>query len=135
MLLVAQKPESAQPPEEAAQQSNDQVLASLPLNLDPVLGLPASAQQARRTLGDNFDERLKLNSSNFTTSIDNRVIFACGFWDNSFRIYDSDSSESIIPTHPPSLYMYIYIYIYHCPVVSLYRSLFHPCQGHFHGCR
>ena len=68
-------------------------MASLPLALDPVLSLPAATQQARRTLGDNFDERLKLTTQNFTTTIDNKVLFACGFWDNSFRVFHSESGN------------------------------------------
>nr|KAG5690779.1 hypothetical protein BaRGS_015306 [Batillaria attramentaria] len=41
----------------------------------------------RRTLGDNFDERLTASHSSFITTADNRFIFACGFWDKSFRLY------------------------------------------------
>jgi len=74
--------------------TSEQLMASLPLALDPVLNQPISSQlHTRRTLGDNFDERIKLSRSNFATSIDNKIIFACGFWDNSFRVFQSDSGK------------------------------------------
>ncbi|XP_048774132.2 neurobeachin-like isoform X3 [Ostrea edulis] len=47
----------------------------------------------RRSMGDNFDERLKPTHQSFITSGDNRFIFACGFWDKSFRIFSADSGK------------------------------------------
>lgn len=47
----------------------------------------------RRSLGDNFDERIKPTHQSFVTSADNRFIFACGFWDKSFRIFSSESGK------------------------------------------
>lgn len=52
----------------------------------------------RRTLGDNFDERLKAKHSSFVTSADNRFIFACGFWDKSFRIFSTDTGIWLMDT-------------------------------------
>jgi len=71
----------------------EQVMASLPLALDPVLNMATISNAHRRTLGDNFDERLKLSHANFATTIDNRILFACGYWDGSWRVYDSDSGK------------------------------------------
>ena len=45
----------------------------------------------RRTLGDNFDERIKAKHSSFITTADNRFMFACGFWDKSFRLFSSET--------------------------------------------
>lgn len=45
----------------------------------------------RRTLGDNFDQRLPVNHHSFVTTADNRFLFACGFWDKSFRVYYLDT--------------------------------------------
>jgi len=44
----------------------------------------------RRSLGDNFDERLKVSHSNFVVTVDNRFIMATGFWDKSFRIFNTE---------------------------------------------
>lgn len=65
--------------------------ATLPLAMDQLLVLNTGLQ--RRTLGDNFDERLKAKHSSFVTSADNRFIFACGFWDKSFRIFSTDTAK------------------------------------------
>jgi hypothetical protein len=47
----------------------------------------------RRNLGDNFDERLTASHSSFLTTADNRFIFACGFWDKSFRLYFAETGR------------------------------------------
>lgn len=64
---------------------------NLPLAMDQLLVTNTGLQ--RRSLGDNFDERLKPTHQSFITSADNRFIFACGFWDKSFRIFGSDSGR------------------------------------------
>ncbi|KAK7475305.1 hypothetical protein BaRGS_00033452 [Batillaria attramentaria] len=64
---------------------------SLPLTMDQLLVLNTGLQ--RRTLGDNFDERLTASHSSFITTADNRFIFACGFWDKSFRLYYSETAK------------------------------------------
>lgn len=64
---------------------------NLPLAMDQLLVLNTGLH--RRTLGDNFDQRLKVTHSNFVTTADNRFIFACGFWDKSFRLFSSDSGK------------------------------------------
>ncbi|XP_067949217.1 lipopolysaccharide-responsive and beige-like anchor protein [Watersipora subatra] len=73
--------------------TSEQLMASLPLALDPILANPQVTSQSKRHLGDNFDERVKLTNSNFTATVDNTSIFACGFWDNSFRVYDSSTGR------------------------------------------
>ncbi|XP_048243612.1 neurobeachin-like isoform X2 [Haliotis rufescens] len=60
----------------------------LPLAMDQFLVLNTGLQ--RRTLGDNFDQRQKVSHSSFITTADNRFIFASGFWDKSFRLFQSD---------------------------------------------
>lgn len=47
----------------------------------------------KRSLGDNFDQRLKVTHSSFVTTADNKFIFACGFWDKSFRLFSADSAK------------------------------------------
>ncbi|XP_062597787.1 neurobeachin-like isoform X2 [Saccostrea cucullata] len=64
---------------------------NLPLAMDQLLVTNTGLQ--RRSMGDNFDERLKPTHQSFVTSADNRFIFACGFWDKSFRIFSSDSGK------------------------------------------
>ncbi|XP_052793628.1 neurobeachin-like isoform X3 [Mya arenaria] len=64
---------------------------NLPLAMDQLLVLNTGLQ--RRSLGDNFDQRLKVNASHFVTTADNRFIFACGHWDKSFRLYLADTAK------------------------------------------
>ena len=91
------------------------VLANLPLSMDPVLckdsfriEMPAlsivlkcfwfaasvtnqSGYLARRHLGDNFTQKVRLRSNCFITTVDSRFLMACGFWDNSFRVFTTDT--------------------------------------------
>ncbi|XP_033742933.1 neurobeachin-like isoform X3 [Pecten maximus] len=71
--------------------------ANLPLSMDQLLALNTGLQ--RRTLGDNFDERMKSRHSSFTTSADNRFIFACGFWDKSFRLFSTETAKILQVVH------------------------------------
>ncbi|KAL5011719.1 hypothetical protein ScPMuIL_010270 [Solemya velum] len=64
---------------------------ALPLAMDQLLVLNTGLH--RRTLGDNFDQRLKVTQSSFVTTADNRFIFACGFWDKSFRLFSADTAK------------------------------------------
>ncbi|XP_053400196.1 neurobeachin-like isoform X2 [Mercenaria mercenaria] len=64
---------------------------NLPLAMDQLLVMNTGLQ--RRSLGDNFDQRLKVSQSHFVTTADNRFIFACGFWDKSFRLYLADTAK------------------------------------------
>ncbi|KAK2185649.1 hypothetical protein NP493_229g03011 [Ridgeia piscesae] len=63
----------------------------LPISMDPILVFGTGLQ--RRSLGDNFDERLKVSHSNFVVTVDNRFIMATGFWDKSFRIFNTEMAR------------------------------------------
>lgn len=45
----------------------------------------------RRHLGDNFSQMLKIRSNCFVTTVDSRFLIACGFWDNSFRVFSTET--------------------------------------------
>ncbi|CAI9734316.1 beige-like isoform X4 [Octopus vulgaris] len=67
--------------------------AELPVLMDHLFAQNTGLH--RRTLGDNFDQRLKVTHSSFVTTADNRFIFACGFWDKSFRIFATDYARIV----------------------------------------
>ncbi|KAF2368092.1 PH-BEACH domain [Trinorchestia longiramus] len=81
--------------------------ALLPLSMDPVLqqgstssgggsgSSSSSAQQQRRHLGDNFSQKIKIRSNCFVTTVDSRFIIACGFWDNSFRVFSTETAKIV----------------------------------------
>ena len=50
-----------------------------------------SSPPARRHLGDNFSQRLEMRYNSFITTVDSKFIIACGFWDNSFRVFSTDT--------------------------------------------
>jgi len=47
----------------------------------------------RRQLGENFDDKLQLNQNNFIVIYDNKFILATGFFDKSFRVFQTDSAR------------------------------------------
>lgn len=49
----------------------------------------------RRHLGDNFSQNLKIRSNCFVTTVDSKFVIACGFWDNSFRVFSTDTAKII----------------------------------------
>lgn len=49
----------------------------------------------RRHLGDNFSQNLKIRSNCFVTTVDSRFLIACGFWDNSFRVYLTETAKIV----------------------------------------
>ena len=49
----------------------------------------------KRSLGNNFDQRLKVTHSSFITTADNRFILAAGFWDKSFRVFSTESGKCL----------------------------------------
>ena len=49
----------------------------------------------RRNLGNNFDQRLKTTHANFVVTSDNKHILAAGFWDKSFRAFNTDSAKAV----------------------------------------
>ncbi|PVD34451.1 hypothetical protein C0Q70_05725 [Pomacea canaliculata] len=75
----------------SSEKQDPQNTPQLPLSMDQLLALNTGLQ--RRTLGDNFDERLTATHSSFVTTADNRFIFACGFWDKSFRLYFAETAK------------------------------------------
>lgn len=62
---------------------------------------------SRRHLGDNFSQMLKIRSNCFVTTVDSRFLIACGFWDNSFRVFATetgkDTSDFPLPLYSFSL--------------------------------
>lgn len=71
----------------------------LPLSMDPVLQQAASGnssgQQMKRHLGDNFSQKVRMRSNCFVTTVDSRFIIACGFWDNSFRVFSTETAKIV----------------------------------------
>ncbi|CAD1473440.1 unnamed protein product, partial [Heterotrigona itama] len=49
----------------------------------------------RRHLGDNFSQKLKIRSNCFVTTVDSRFLVACGFWDNSFRVFSTETAKIV----------------------------------------
>ncbi|XP_050298842.1 neurobeachin isoform X6 [Anthonomus grandis grandis] len=93
---VAQSPSYADTPKDQT--------ANLPLSMDPVLCKLESLtnnssnqqnQMQRRNLGDNFSQNLKIRSNYFVTTVDSKFLIACGFWDNSFRVFSTESAKIV----------------------------------------
>lgn len=49
----------------------------------------------RRHLGDNFSQNLKIRSNCFVTTVDSKFLVACGFWDNSFRVFSTETAKIV----------------------------------------
>ncbi|KAF2882214.1 hypothetical protein ILUMI_23956 [Ignelater luminosus] len=86
---VAQSPSFADTPQNQA--------ANLPLSMDPVLSQTNNSTNPmqRRHLGDNFSQNLKIRSNCFVTTVDSRFLLACGFWDNSFRVFSTETAKIV----------------------------------------
>ncbi|XP_043498215.1 neurobeachin isoform X10 [Polistes fuscatus] len=71
--------------------------ANQPLSMDPVLSQTANSSNPalRRHLGDNFSQKLKIRSNCFVTTVDSRFLVACGFWDNSFRVFSTETAKIV----------------------------------------
>ncbi|XP_017789019.1 PREDICTED: neurobeachin [Habropoda laboriosa] len=73
--------------------------ANQPLSMDPVLCKSQAANSSnptlRRHLGDNFSQMLKIRSNCFVTTVDSRFLVACGFWDNSFRVFSTETAKIV----------------------------------------
>ncbi|XP_046970630.1 neurobeachin-like isoform X6 [Vanessa cardui] len=65
-----------------------------PLVMDPVWAAGGAAQ-ARRQLGDNFSQRVRARSNCFVTTVDSRFLIAAGFWDNSFRVFSTETAKIV----------------------------------------
>uniref|UniRef100_A0A1Y1K827 BEACH-type PH domain-containing protein n=1 Tax=Photinus pyralis TaxID=7054 RepID=A0A1Y1K827_PHOPY len=86
---VAQSPSFADTPQNQS--------ANLPLSMDPVLSQTNNSTNPmlRRHLGDNFSQNLKIRSNCFVTTVDSRFLLACGFWDNSFRVFSTETAKIV----------------------------------------
>jgi len=51
----------------------------------------------RRHLGDNFSQKLKIKWNCFVTTVDSRFLIVCGFWDNSFRVFSTETGKIDLP--------------------------------------
>ncbi|XP_047003519.1 neurobeachin [Schistocerca americana] len=71
--------------------------ANLPLSMDPVLSQSGSSSNPamRRHLGDNFSQKIRIRSNCFVTTVDSRFLVACGFWDNSFRVFSTETAKIV----------------------------------------
>uniref|UniRef100_A0A8D8UFC3 Neurobeachin n=1 Tax=Cacopsylla melanoneura TaxID=428564 RepID=A0A8D8UFC3_9HEMI len=71
---------------------------NLPLTLDPMLTHPTSNNNApvpKRHLGDNFSQKMRVRHNCFVTTVDSRFLLACGFWDNSFRVFSTENARIV----------------------------------------
>ncbi|KAJ8949537.1 hypothetical protein NQ318_005099 [Aromia moschata] len=88
---VAQSPSYADTPQNQA--------SNLPLSMDTVLSQTNNSstqnQMQRRHLGDNFSQNLKIRSNCFVTTVDSKFLIACGFWDNSFRVFSTETAKIV----------------------------------------
>ncbi|XP_023318209.1 neurobeachin isoform X4 [Trichogramma pretiosum] len=71
--------------------------ANQPLSMDAMLSQTAHSSNPaqRRHLGDNFSQKLKIRSNCFVTTVDSRFLVACGFWDNSFRVFSTETAKIV----------------------------------------
>ncbi|KAL0879173.1 hypothetical protein ABMA27_002965 [Loxostege sticticalis] len=66
-----------------------------PLIMDPVWAAGGAGALARRQLGDNFSQRVRARSNCFVTTVDSRFLIAAGFWDNSFRVFSTETAKIV----------------------------------------
>lgn len=74
-----------------ASQTSPQLQQQLPVIMDQLLAFNTGLH--RRHLGENFDHKLQLSHNNFIVTYDNRFILATGFFDKSFRVFNTDSAK------------------------------------------
>uniref|UniRef100_A0A146M1B0 Neurobeachin n=1 Tax=Lygus hesperus TaxID=30085 RepID=A0A146M1B0_LYGHE len=86
---------TVQPPSYAEAPQNQNT--NLPLSMDPLLFQTNNNNNMaqKRHLGDNFSQKLKVRSNCFVTTVDSRFLVACGFWDNSFRVFSTESAKIV----------------------------------------
>ncbi|XP_060720152.1 lipopolysaccharide-responsive and beige-like anchor protein isoform X2 [Tachysurus vachellii] len=72
--------------------SNTEQQYQLPVEIDPVI---VSNLMHRRQVCDLLDQSVEVNSHCFLVSADNRFLFIAGFWDKSFRIYNTDTGKLV----------------------------------------
>ncbi|XP_048589684.1 neurobeachin-like isoform X3 [Nematostella vectensis] len=68
-----------------------QSLRDVRIEQDPMLGTPSGRQ--RRQLGEPLDQTVTPSASCFVVTCDNRTIMACGYWDNSFKCFSTESGK------------------------------------------
>lgn len=71
----------------------------------------------RRHLGDNFSQKLKIKWNCFVTTVDSRFLIVCGFWDNSFRVFSTESGKTWRASDP-DVTGRLRILTFDCPTVS-----------------
>ncbi|XP_025413639.1 neurobeachin isoform X3 [Sipha flava] len=78
---------------ESPQQPN----VNLPLVMDQILTQSNSNVNItmKRHLGDNFSQKLKIKWNCFVTTVDSRFLIVCGFWDNSFRVFSTETAKIV----------------------------------------
>jgi hypothetical protein len=77
----------------SANHTPPQVQQNLPIIMDQLLAFNTALY--KRQLGENFDDRIQLNQSNFIVTYDNKFLLATGFFDKSFRIFSTDSARIV----------------------------------------
>ena len=75
----------------SANQATPQLQQSLPVIMDQLLAFNTALH--RRQLGENFDDKLSLTHNNFIVTYDNKYILATGFFDKSFRVFQTDTAK------------------------------------------
>ena len=55
---------------------------------------PYTAGGLKLRLGDPLDQSLSPSAACFAALPGNDIIFVCGFWDNSFKCFNTDTGES-----------------------------------------
>uniref|UniRef100_UPI003590263B lipopolysaccharide-responsive and beige-like anchor protein isoform X2 n=1 Tax=Myxine glutinosa TaxID=7769 RepID=UPI003590263B len=66
----------------------------LPVEMDPLIEMGIQGQQRRQIL-DPMDFSVPTGPNSFVVTTNNRYILACGFWDRSVRVYNSDNGKLI----------------------------------------
>ncbi|CAB4066991.1 Neurobeachin [Lepeophtheirus salmonis] len=77
-------------------QANANGGSNLPLSMDPVLAVVSNSighQVKRHLVGDNFSQKITMRSNCFVVTVDSTFLIACGFWDNSFRVFSTESAK------------------------------------------
>lgn len=80
----------------------------------------------RRHLGDNFSQMLKIRSNCFVVTVDSRFLIACGFWDNSFRVFSTESGgfdESSTALNGLNNSLYLVIFYFQLKSCKLYSAI------------
>jgi hypothetical protein len=77
----------------SASSTTTQMQQQLPVIMDQLLAFNTGLH--RRQLGENFDDKLQLNHNNFIVTYDNKYILATGFFDKSFRVFNTDTAKIV----------------------------------------